>query len=368
MSSPLGAERLRALLEHSLDAIAMIEPDGTVSFVSPSIARVLGWSPDEFIGLKPFEAVHPDDRSAAARHFSEIARRPGSSQAVLNRVRHKDGSWRWIETVSTNELENPSVRGIVANFRDVTDRRRIEEALHEREEHFRLIVESATDFAIFTLSLDGRIISWNVGAARILGYSEEEILGTHVSVIFTPEDNAAGRAEVEMRGAVHDGHENDDRWHVKKGGTRFWANGIMMPLKDEVGTIKGYLKILRDRTEQHLAREALDDAARRKDEFLAMLSHELRNPLAAIHNAVHLLLRRQRREPRLDQGRRRPPVPEARPARGRLARGLPRHPRGDRASYGTDRSGRCDRARSRPCGLRSRRRGSTLPCPSRPVS
>ena len=209
----------------------------------------------------------------------------------MNRVRHKDGSWRWIETVSTNELENPNVRGIVANFRDVTDRRRIEEALHQREEHFRLIVESATDFAIFTLGLEGRIISWNAGAERILGFSEDEILGSHVSIIFTPEDNAAGRAEFEMRGAVHDGHENDDRWHVKKGGARFWANGIMMPLKNEEGKIKGYLKILRDRTEQHIAGEALKDADRRKDELLAMLSHELRNPLAAIQTAVHLLLR-----------------------------------------------------------------------------
>ena len=68
------------------------------------------------------------------------------------------------------------MRAVVANFRDITDRRRIEEALREREEHFRLIVESAIDFAIFTLGLDGRIMSWNIGAERILGYREEEIL------------------------------------------------------------------------------------------------------------------------------------------------------------------------------------------------
>src|SRR4029077_6714244 len=100
-------------------------------------------------------------------------------------------------------------------------------------------------------------ISWNIGAERILGYREEEILGKHVSIIFTPEDNAQGRAEFEMHGAWYEGHENDDRWHVRKGGIRFWANGMMMPLKDEAGEIQGYLKILRDRTEQKLAREAL---------------------------------------------------------------------------------------------------------------
>ena len=151
MSQPLLEERFRALIEHSLDAIALIEPDGTVSYVSPSIVRVLGYSPEEFVGLDAFEAVHPDDRDAARKQFADLAREPGGSQTVLNRVRHKDGSWRWIETVATNQVDNPSVRAVVANFRDVTERRRIEEALREREERFRLIVESATDFAIFTL-------------------------------------------------------------------------------------------------------------------------------------------------------------------------------------------------------------------------
>jgi PAS domain S-box-containing protein len=257
MSYPFDEARFRALIEHSLDAIALIEPDGTVSYVSPSIVRVLGYEPEEFVGLDAFQAVHPDDRELAKRQFADLSRQPGGSQTVLNRVRHKDGSWRWVETISTNQLENPSVRAVVANFRDITDRRRMEEALREREEHFRLIVESATDFAIFTLTLDGRIVSWNSGAERILGYSEDEILGKHVSVIFTPEDNAQGRVEFEMHGAFYQGHENDDRWHVRKGGVRLWANGIMMPLKDEVGVVKGYLKILRDRTEQKLARDAL---------------------------------------------------------------------------------------------------------------
>jgi two-component system, chemotaxis family, CheB/CheR fusion protein len=288
-SHPIDEERARTLLEYSLDAIALIEPDGTVSYISPSIAGILGYTPQEFLTLKAFEAVHPDDRDTATRQFADILQQPGRSQTVLNRVRHKDGSWRWIETVSTNQLENPSVRAVVASFRDVTDRRRIEAALREQEEHFRLIVESATDFAIFTLSLDGRITSWNVGAERILGYREEEILAEHVSIIFTREDNARGRAEFEMHGALYEGHENDDRWHVKKGGIRFWANGMMMPLKDESEVIKGYLKILRDRTEQKLAQDALEDAARKRNEFLSMLAHELRNPLAAISNAVHLL-------------------------------------------------------------------------------
>jgi PAS domain S-box-containing protein len=257
MSHPIQDERFQTLIEHSLDAIALIEPDGTVSYVSPSIVRVLGYLPDEFVKLAPFQVVHPDDRDQARERFADIVKQPAGSQTVINRARHKDGSWRWIETISTNQLENPNVQAVVANFRDITDRKQMEVALREREEHFRLIVESASDYAIFSLGLDGRIVSWNSGAERILGYREDEILGKHVSIIFTAEDNAAGRADIEMRRAAIEGRENDDRWHVKKGGNRFWATGLMMPLRDDAGQIRGYLKILRDRTEQRLAREAL---------------------------------------------------------------------------------------------------------------
>src|SRR5262245_25743221 len=126
MCQGLDQQRLQTLIEHSLDAIALVEPDGKVSYVSPSILGVLGYGPDEFVALNAFEIVHPDDRDLAKQRFAQILNQPGGSQTVVNRVRHKDGSWRWIETVATNQLENPSVLAIVANFRDITDRVRFE--------------------------------------------------------------------------------------------------------------------------------------------------------------------------------------------------------------------------------------------------
>jgi two-component system, cell cycle sensor histidine kinase and response regulator CckA len=102
MPQPIDELRARTLLEYSLDAVALIEPDGTLSYISPSIARVLGYTSEEFLTLDAFQAVHPDDRDAATRKFADIVRQPGGRQTVLNRVRHKDGSWRWIETVSTS--------------------------------------------------------------------------------------------------------------------------------------------------------------------------------------------------------------------------------------------------------------------------
>jgi PAS domain S-box-containing protein len=115
----------------------------------------------------------------------------------------------------------------------------------------RLIVESATDYAILTLDLAGRITSWNKGAQRILGWQEADILGRPVGIIFVPEDQDAPQAE--MTAALEHGHAADERWHIRQDGTRFWARGAMMPLRD--GETRGFLKILRDHTEFRRARD-----------------------------------------------------------------------------------------------------------------
>ena len=180
----------RTLIEHSLDALAMIGTDGRVSYVSPVIHRVLGYSQDEFVGHNAFEIVHPEDRDAAAARFAELLTKPGSSQTVVNRVLHKDGSWKWIETVSTNQLDAPKVGAIIASFRDITDRREAAERIREAEEKFRGIVESATEFAIFTTDLEGNVNSWNSGASRLLGYEESEAIGQNCRIFFSPEDNS----------------------------------------------------------------------------------------------------------------------------------------------------------------------------------
>jgi PAS domain S-box-containing protein len=162
---PLFDEDLfRTLVEHSLDAIAFLGRDGKVLYVSPPIQRVLGYSAEEFIAFDAFAIIHSDERPLAAERFEQLKNQPGSSQTAINRVRHKDGSWRWIETVSTNQFDHPRIGAVIANFRDVTQQRRAANAVREAEEKFRGIVESATEFAIFTTDLDGRINSWNSGA------------------------------------------------------------------------------------------------------------------------------------------------------------------------------------------------------------
>jgi PAS domain S-box-containing protein len=143
------------------------------------------------------------------------------------------------------------------------------------EARYRLAVESAKDYAIFTIDLAGRITGWNAGAENLLGWGEGEAIGRPVNVIFTAEDNREAVAEEEMRLAVTDGRADDNRWHLRKDGRRFWANGLMMPMRDDAGGLTGFLKILRDLTEAQLASE-------HQQLLIHELNHRVKNTLATV--------------------------------------------------------------------------------------
>src|SRR5436190_10131 len=121
------------------------------------------------------------------------------------------------------------------------------------------VVESATDFAIFALDFQGMVTTWNLGAERLIGYSEREIIGRDAAVIFTPEDREAGVPARELQDALAAGRAADDRWHLRKDGSRFWASGLLMPLHG----INGFVKILRDRTSSHRIEETLRESEAR---------------------------------------------------------------------------------------------------------
>ncbi|MEX1041310.1 MAG: PAS domain S-box protein [Pirellulaceae bacterium] len=178
---------------------------------------------------------------------------------------------------------------ILLGIEDVTENRRLERERKRLETSFTSVVKNVRDHAIFTTDPTGHIISWNVAAEGILGYAEEEILGKHFSLIFTEQDIEDGTPEFELSTALETGRAEDERWHKKKGDELFWALGIVSPIYALDGTHTGFSKILRDITERKRMEEALREADRRKNEFLAMLSHELRNPLSPILNSVQLL-------------------------------------------------------------------------------
>src|SRR5439155_25777089 len=148
--------------------------DGTLLYQSPSVQRLLGHSPEERIGRNVFDApiVHPDDMGAKRAFFDAILSRPGAPITAEFRLRHADRSWRDIEAIGQIFLREPSIVGIVANYRDITDRKRAEEAMRRQAALLRLTYD-----AILVWRLDGGIESWSRGAEELYGFAESEVLG-----------------------------------------------------------------------------------------------------------------------------------------------------------------------------------------------
>ncbi|TFZ07041.1 PAS domain S-box protein [Ramlibacter henchirensis] len=300
---------LSAVVHASTDGIVSFALDGTILSWNAACERIFGYTAAEMIG-QPLDLLAPGHEQSQLDQISKL--REGASVEYETVRRRKDG--REIQvSLSVSPIRDPggSVMGGTSVVRDITDARRAQQALRESEEQLRLVVENVREYAIFSLDLERRVVSWNRGAERLLGYSEKEVVGQIGDIIFTEEDRRARAPEAEARTALEHGRASDDRVHVRKDGTPFWAEGVAMLMRDEKGRAMGFVKVLRDQTqareakqalersqaelrqsleETQLARRALEAADAAKDRFLAVLSHELRNPLASIASASELLL------------------------------------------------------------------------------
>ena len=149
---------------------------------------------------------------------------------------------------------------------------------------FRLMVENTVDYAIFTIDPAGTITTWNTGSERILGYSEAEAIGQHTELIFVPQDRAAGAAQLEMETAAHEGRAEDERWHLCRDGSVVWGSGILVPIKEEDGSLVGFAKIFRDFTDRRRTEEAVRQAQRVESVgvLAAGIAHDFNNLLTSI--------------------------------------------------------------------------------------
>jgi PAS domain S-box-containing protein len=180
-------KRFHALIEHGRDNISLLAADGTLLWESPSADSTLGYAPNQFVGHNIFELMHPDDQAWTSNMYAQVVQSPGNIQEGVFRLLHANGMWRWIECSATNLLNEPSVQAIVLNYRDITVRKRAEEALRESEERYRTLFQQASD-GIFYLSTKGEVLAVNESFARMHGYSVEEMQGMSLQDLDTPKN------------------------------------------------------------------------------------------------------------------------------------------------------------------------------------
>jgi PAS domain S-box-containing protein len=251
-------QAFRALVENSPDLVTRQDRQLRFVYVNPTIEQATGRSPEQFRYKTLLELDFPKSMADNWNRMVEQVLATGESSASEFEYLSPHHGLRFYQTRFVPEFaQDGSIATVLSISRDITDYKRAEMTVRENEARLRLILESAKDYAILTLDLTGRITSWNSGAKRLLGYEESEILGQNVRVLFTPEDNAEGQAERELQIAVTEGRANDERWHVRKDGSLFWASGLVMALRDGVNGVHGFLKIMQDRTEQQRTQEAL---------------------------------------------------------------------------------------------------------------
>jgi PAS domain S-box-containing protein len=286
----ISEERFRMLVEGVHDyAIFLLDPTGHIATWNVGAQRIKGYTADEIIGhhFSEFYPAEARERNWPQRELEE-ALRLGRFEDEGWRVR-KDGSLFWANVVITPLRDHEGVhRGFSKITRDLTERREQEERLRRSEERFRLLLEGIEDYAIYMLDPEGRVTSWNNGAQRITGYTADEIIGQSFERFYRPEDVASGRPSAELRAATLNRRAEDTGWRVRKDGSRFWADVVVTALHDDEGRLRGFAKVTRDLSERKRI-EDLEEQGRHLTEFLAMLAHELRNPLAPIRSALGIM-------------------------------------------------------------------------------
>ena len=280
-------------------AIYMLDPQGHVSSWNAGANRFKGYVAQEILGQHFSRFYTDEDRASGLPTYAlKTALEQGKFESEGWRVR-KDGSRFWAHVVIDPIYnEDGILLGYAKVTRDVTERKKAEDKLRESEQRFRLLVQGVTDYAIYMLSPEGLVTNWNSGAERIKGYTHDEIVGSHFSRFYTPEDQAAGVPKRALSTAGEVGRFEAEGWRVRKDGTRFWAHVIIDAIHDDEGKLMGFAKITRDLTEKKRTAEALEAAnaalyQAQKMESIGQLTggiaHDFNNLLSVLSSGLEVL-------------------------------------------------------------------------------
>jgi PAS domain S-box-containing protein len=294
-------QRRRAVLDTAQDAFVCIDRDGRITDWNNAATTIFGYTTFEAIGAELAGLVIPERYREAHRAGLQRYLRTGTGPMLNRRVElaalRRNGEEFAMEATITLFPVTGETQ-FACFIRDLTERRRAEDL----DRRFRLLIQAVRDYAIFMLDSTGAVATWNSGAQAIKGYEADEILGRHFSVFYLPEDIARGWPQQELRIAAEQGRVEDEGWRVRKDGSVFWANAVITAVRDSHGMLQGFAKVTRDMTQRRRLEE-LELSSRRMNEFLAVLGHELRNPLAPIRNAVSILRLKTTDDPEVSRSR-----------------------------------------------------------------
>jgi PAS domain S-box-containing protein len=294
-------ERFRSLVQNASDIISILEADGTIRYVSPALERVTGYHPEERVGTSIFSAVHPNDLERASSIFTKILKTPGVHQPLEFRVSHKYGSWCYLEHVVNNLLHEPAIKGIVINSRNITERKRAEEALRESEAKYRTLIEQIPAITYVEAIDEGEpehnILYVSPQIEDLLGYSAEEwrTVPELWAGLLHPDDRDRVLAEDARTEETGKAFSAEYRCFTKDGRI-VWLYDEAVLVPDDSGRPLYWQGVKYDITERKKAEEELREANRRlkelavlKADFTAMVAHELDAPLAVIRGYAEML-------------------------------------------------------------------------------
>ncbi len=273
LTTLINERQYKLLVESIVDyAIYMIDTSGRVVSWNAGAERLKGYTSTEILGEHFSRFYTEEDKSVNRPQYAlKVARETGRFHDEGWRVR-KDGSRFWaLVVLDAIRDEGGELIGFAKITRDMTEKRIAHEALQASEKQFRLLVDRVTDYAIYLISPEGLVSSWNRGAQRIKGYTADEVIGKHFSIFYRPEDRAAQVPQRALATARHEGRFETEGWRVRKDGSRFWASVVIDVVRDDTGHVIGFAKVTRDITERRNAQLRLDERAAE----LQALSHSL---------------------------------------------------------------------------------------------
>jgi PAS domain S-box-containing protein len=279
-------KRQAALLDLAPSAVIVRDFDGTISFWNPAAEQLYGWRAAEALGRVTHELLETRF-PASLDAVNDALLEAGSWEGELAHRRRDGGELLVASRMALQRDELGQPLAVLEINQDITERRRTEQALRESEQRLRLLVDRIQDYAIFRLTPEGKVASWNSGAARLHGYQAEQILGRHFSVFYPEDERRAGKPERLLRVAEAEGRVEDEGWRVRQDGSRFWTDVVITALRDETGKLRGFAKVSRDMTERRQAEERLRQTAAELarsnadlEQFAYIASHDLQAPCA----------------------------------------------------------------------------------------